>query len=211
MHGLQNLICRYPLLCAGLAILFTGCQTVGPGGATGGAFGTFAGSLTGAAIGAKDGKAPEGALIGAITGGTLGTLAGNAVDREVERDRLAYQQAQQQQRIAAVDVAQVIQMTQSGLSTEVIARQIQSQGIARRPSIDDLIILKNQGVDDLVIQAMQNAPLAGAEPVVQVIPQPVEVIREPVFVDSFAPFPYRGYRPPHRRPCRTRGGISVSF
>ena len=122
-----------------------GCQTVRPGAATGGAFGSFAGALTGASIGATEGKAGEGALIGALAGGTVGSLAGNAIDRQVERDRFEFQQAQAQRLSTAVDVNEVIRMSQSGLGSDVIASQIQSQGVARRPTIDELILLKKPG------------------------------------------------------------------
>lgn len=200
----------YLSLVTGLAIFVSGCQTVGPGAATGGAFGTFAGGLTGAAIGAKDGKSTEGALIGALAGGTLGATAGNSVDREIERDRIEFQQAQTQQRLAAVNMAQVLQMSQSGLSKDVIIRQLQTQGIDRRPTTDDLINLKNLGVDDFIIQAMQSAPIAGSGSNLQFAQHPIEVIRQPVIYKSYGPNPYRGYSP-RRRHRGPRAGVSVRF
>lgn len=200
----------YFLLFIGLAISVTGCQTVGPGTAAGGAFGTFAGGLTGAAIGSKDGKTSEGALVGALTGGTLGAVAGNAVDRQVERENFEFQQGQAQQRLGAVSQSQILQMTQSGLSNDVIARQIQTQGIVRRPTTDDLINLKNQGVHDSVILAIQNASVAGAQLPPTYIHQPVEIVRQPVYVESYGFPPRRAYIP-KRRHCGPRAGVSVRF
>lgn len=191
--------------------IFSGCQTVGPGAATGGAFGTLAGGLTGAAIGSKEGKSPEGALIGALAGGTLGSVAGNAIDREVERQRFDTQQAIQQRRLAAVSLDQIIQMSQSGLASDVIARQIQNQGVVRRPTIDDLILLKNNGVDDIVIQSFQNSAVGGA---VATVPagRPVQIVRQPYYYENCAPAPYPyDFRYYKRRGCRPRAGFSVRF
>ena len=192
-------------ISAMLLVLTTGCQTVRPGAATGGAFGTLAGGLTGAAIGAHDGKATEGALIGALTGGTLGTVAGNAVDREVERDRLNYQTANAAQRQAAVSMHQLIQMTDNGLGKNIIISQISNQGIDRRPNINDLIVLKNRGVDEDVIQTFQTARVAGS------YNQPTQpaVIGPPVYVDRFAAPPIYGYG--YRRGCRPRREFTINF
>ena len=189
-----------------IAMLNTGCQTVGPGTATGGAFGTLAGGLTGAAIGATEGKSTEGALIGAVTGGTLGSIAGNATDRQNERDQLQYNNAIAAERRAAVSMHQIVQMTDNGLGKNVIISQINNQGVDRRPSIDDLIVLKNRGVDEDVIQAFQNAPMAGA---VNSLPTAPTVVREPVYIETIVPRPFYGYH--YRRGCRPRAGFSVNF
>ncbi len=187
----------------------SGCRSPGPNAAGGGAIGGLAGGLAGAAIGASEGKAPEGALIGALTGATVGTVAGNAIDRAEERDQLDYQRYQDGQRLAAVTTDQVVRMTQSGLANDVIARQIMNQGIVRRPTIDELIQLKNQGVDDSVIQAIQNAPLAG-----QCVPVRYAAPPQPVFVETYpACHPY--HRFPHHyyhRRCAPPGvGFSFGF
>lgn len=194
------------ILAAFLLISSSGCQTAGPNAAGGGAFGGLAGGLAGAAIGASEGKAPEGALIGALTGATVGTVAGTAIDRAEERDQLDYQRYLDGQRLAAVTSDEVIRMTQSGLANDVIARQIMNQGIIRRPTIEELIQLKNQGVDDSVIQAIQNAPLAG-----QSVPVRYVAPSQPVFIETCPPyhrFPHHYY---HRR-CHPSGvGFSFGF
>lgn len=206
--GNWGIPCRPPMswqqlnLVAGLVLgwlLLTGCQA-GPGAATGGALGTLTGGLAGAAIGASEGKGPEGALIGALAGGTLGSVAGHAVDRSVEQDRLNYLHQQQDQRGNAVNFEQIIRMTQSGLGSEVIARQIHNQGILRRPTIDELIYLQNSGVDNIVIQAIQNAPIAGNI----VAPARERVIYHSYGADPcFGPHPF--YYHDYYWHCRPRG------
>ena len=196
----------FVVLSLSASLLFTtGCQSLGPAAAGGGATGVLAGTVAGAAIGAREGKSPEGALIGAVAGGTLGTVAGNAIDRQVERDRNEFNQALTQQQQAAVTVHQVIQMTESGLGGNVIVNQIHSLGVARRPSIDDLITLKNRGVDDVVIQSLQNAPLAGAVLVANPDVRPVVV--HPRVVSPGIHYGH-GY---HRRGRRHRGGFSFYY
>ena len=189
-----------------LVALASGCQTIGPNTAGGGAIGTLAGSLTGAAIGATEGKAPEGALIGALAGGTAGSVFGSAIDRDVQQQRFAQQQFVNQQIAGAITMDQVVRMTQSGLGGDVVTRQIASQGIARRPTIEDLIFLKQNGVQDNVIHALQSARVAGQ------VSQPRYINGGgPVFVDTYTHL----HAPPrfrHQRHVRRCGpGVDVVF
>lgn len=142
----------------------------------GAAFGGVAGGLIGAAIGSDSDKTLEGALIGGLTGAVAGGMAGNQADRaSFEQSQYQYQAANQAYRQAvrtSVGFGDVIQMSQSGLPDDVIARQIESQGLASRPTTADLIMLKNNGVSDRVLAAMQSAwiPTDGSQPAA-VIPQ----------------------------------------
>lgn len=178
---------------------------MGPNAAGGGAFGGLAGGLAGAAIGATEGKAPEGALIGAVTGATVGTVAGGAVDRDIQQQRVAQQQYRNQQVAGSITMDGVIRMTQSGLGSDVIARQVSTQGVVQRPSIDDLIFLKQNNVDDRVIHALQNAPVAGrSAPVRYVEPAPV-------IVESYPHFRHRRFAPPPRCVHACEPGVEVFF
>jgi hypothetical protein len=200
--------CNESVVLAGL-ILLAGCQSAGPNAAQAGALGGLTGSLAGAAIGAAEGKSTEGALIGGLTGATVGALAGNAVDRDIERQRAEIQQLENEQRQSAITNEQIIQMTHSGLSSDVIIRQIQNQGVVSHPDINQLIQLKNQGVDDPVIHALQSAPVAG-EPYV-VVPRRIPAGQPPVIIESCRPVPYC---PPgcfYRRRPRSAVGFSVGF
>ena len=202
-----------------LLVFVSGCQSLGPNAAGGGALGGFAGGLAGAAIGSTEGKAPEGALIGAVTGATVGGVAGNAVDRDIRQQQFAEQQFYNQQVAGAITVDQVARMTQSGLGSDVIARQITSQGIFQRPTIDDLILLKQNGVDDQIIQAMQTAPVIGQGiPGSYVHSAPVVVEQTPIFVQTRPRFhhPHRRYVQPRyygppRHARRRSPGVGFSF
>lgn len=136
-------------------VLLSGCQTMQPNTAAGSALGAMTGGLIGASIGSHDGKTGEGAILGAIAGGIGGAAIGNQVDYQEQQ----WQQQQNAQAIraqqAAVTLEQVTQMSQKGLSDELIVNQIHANGMSRRPSTDDLIRLKSSGVSDRVIQEMQ--------------------------------------------------------
>lgn len=54
-----------------------------------------------------------------------------------------------------VTMAEVINMTRSGVSDTVIVSHIQTNGVASRPDVNDVILLSQEGVSDYVITAMQ--------------------------------------------------------
>lgn len=137
------------------------------GGATGG--------IIGAAIGSKDDKTGEGALIGGILGAAAGGLLGNQADRTNEFREYQFQRQQDQAvreaRQSAITFDQVISMSQSGLSPHLIINQIKSQGVWQRPTANDLVVLKQNGVSDQVIGALQTGPA---------VPNPTIAQRQPV-------------------------------
>lgn len=172
-----------PAVVVGVACIFAGGCVGGPHARTGTAVGTLAGGALGAAAGSGSHKSLEGAAIGAVAGGLLGGAVGNAADR----DEAAWDARQvawdQQVRATAMTTDQVIQMTHAGLSEQVIANQIRSQGVIAPLSTSDLLVLKQNGVSDLVIAAWQQTPPVGNSP------PPVET--RPVIVrERWAPPPW---------------------
>jgi hypothetical protein len=131
--------------------------------------GAVAGGLAGAGIGAALGNSSGNALPAAIAGAAIGTITGNAIgdgiDADLARTKAEVEARMGRQMSGAVSHDDVIAMTQAGLSEDVIATHIRSHGVARPPGVNDLIGLRNQGVSDRVIQALQQAPPpAGAGP-----------------------------------------------
>lgn len=160
-----------------LALVFTGTFLVSNGGCQtpqhserGAILGALGGAGVGALIGDKHHAAGPGAIIGAGVGTLAGAAIGESIDRDVERNR---QQAsaqtaamyEQRARQGAVTPEDVGAMLRAGLSEDVIAGQIRANGMSRQLQVNDLINLRNQGVPDSVIKAMQTAPLAAANPV----------------------------------------------
>ena len=101
-------------------VLATGCQT---NAGTGLLAGEALGALAGGAIGAATHHAGEGALIGAAAGATLGGVTGAAVDNHEQK--VAVRQAAQARALGLQDV---VTLTQSGTSDEIIINQIPHLG-----------------------------------------------------------------------------------
>ena len=121
--------------------------------------GAMIGGVTGSALGAAIGDASDAPLAGAAVGALAGTLTGAAIGDGVDQDlalQQSYRMAEQQRLARAVTPAQLIQMSQSGLSDDVIVTQVQSQGVSFSPTATDLISLKAQGVSDAVLNAVQS-------------------------------------------------------
>lgn len=143
-------------LLAICSVFFCGCQTMGPHARAGSGIGGSTGALAGAAIGSHRGNTLEGAIIGGALGTLAGATIGDSADEMEYRNRLIHQNEIRQVQQAAVTADQLIQMTASGLSDELIINQIQTSGCASNLSTNDLIALKQRGVSDRVISAYQN-------------------------------------------------------
>jgi hypothetical protein len=169
--------------------------------------GALAGGLAGAGIGAAIGDASGAAGPGAIIGAALGTLTGNAIgegiDADLARSKAEIEARMGRQMSGAVSNDDVIAMTQAGLSEDVIATHIRAHGVARPPAVNDLIILRNQGVSDRVIQALQQTPppTATAVPVSYAVAPTRAVVVEPYYGPYHycpPPPPYFHYHHGHR-------------
>ncbi len=163
----------------------------------------------------------RGAAIGGAVGVVAGGLLGNANDKDVAYRNQQYAQQRQyqiqQQQMAtsyaaapavpsgAVSYSDVIAMSRSGVSQNVILNQISTRGVQRQPAVSDIISLHEQGVSETVISAMQQAPLGTqiatgntiqsttiVETPVYVRPQPVHVHRHHGHLYRPGPY-YYGY------------------
>lgn len=181
----------------------------------GAALGGLGGAGVGAAIGANNGRTAEGAVLGAAVGAISGAIIGDSVDKDIARNNAEIQARMGRQMAGAVTSADVVAMTQSGLSEEVIATHIQANGVAQRPQAGELINLKNAGVSDRIINVMQMAPPpagTGVATPVYAAPQPV-IVEEHVYAPPVVyvqPRPYY-YHPRHfhHHPPPRRAGWSI--
>ncbi len=168
---------RRPRFHAGWALLLllvltpSGCRThtgqlAGVGGVTG--------ALAGAAIGGSRGNG----LAGAALGGALGAAGGAAIGEAIDESEDRAQQAAYQAAHGGVGVVQVIQMAQAGLGDPVIVNHVQTHGLARPLEVSDLIELRNAGVSNEVVIALQNATPRPVAPMVIEPPPPPIVVQE---------------------------------
>jgi hypothetical protein len=132
------------------------------------------GAAAGALVGGQRGHAGTGALVGGALGAVAGGITGSAIDRSERRATQAAQAAAVAQQ-PPLAVADVIRLTQSGLSDDVIINQIRTTGSRYNLSADDLTALYSAGVREAVIREMQATasrpvryvqPVAVAQPVV---------------------------------------------
>jgi Glycine zipper len=161
------------------------------------------GAVTGAIVGGKH-KGTD-ALIGAGIGAVTGNLLGQSKDRSDERKAAAgaaaaanmnAQAAAQSAQAAAQAVTNydLVNMTKSGLSDDLIIGTIQSRGARLDLSPQAVIALKQNGVSDRVVLAAQNmghgsSYIPAAVPVVAG-PPPTTVIVAPRPYYYYGPGPY---------------------
>lgn len=171
-----------------------GQSRTGQGAVVGGATGAVIGGI----IGHQNDETPEGALIGGAVGAIAGGLIGRSQDNRIAQERYNQQQAYnrgryaQQQVIMAsgVTMSDVISMSRTGLSEQLIVNHVNTKGVQRRPEVSDIIAMHQQGVSDYVISAMQSAPLAtqvaAPYPPQHIVTQPSTVIvrEQPVYYNT---------------------------
>ena len=116
-----------------------GCQSMGANQKRDTALGALAGSMVGAAIGDSKGQAAQGTLVGAMAGGLGGNAVGAAAENKIDRTRQIQQLTFEEIRRGTLSFDQIVDLHVSGLGAEVIARQVQTQGLFQRPNAGDLI------------------------------------------------------------------------
>src|SRR5262245_56801809 len=176
-------------------------------------FGGLTGAGVGAAFGDASGNAGAGALIGSAIGAVTGAAVGEGIDADLARSKAEIEARMGRQMQGAVTPQDVIAMTQAGLSDDVIATHIRANGVAQPLGVNDLIGLRNMGVRDSVINAMQQTPPRVGQPAAvypaYAYPPTREVIVQPVYGPWYRPPP-----PPAAFYCgsrRPRGRVSWGF
>ena len=135
---------------------------------TGGALGAAAGAL----VGGSRGHAGAGALIGGALGAVAGGATGAAIDNTEKK--MAVRQANQR----ALALQDIVSLTASGSSDEVIISQIRNTGSGYALRTVDVIYLQDNGVREPVIRYMQASPYRAV---------PIYAPVQPVYVLEPAP------------------------
>lgn len=161
--------------------LGTGCAGMSHtdrGLATGGAVGALAGAalarhnpLAGAAIGGA---------VGAVTGGAIGASEDRA-ERRMEA-RVAAQQRQ------APTLQEIVTMTGSGVTEDVIVNQIRNSGAVYQLSSQEVVYLQQSGVSPGVIRELQATAYRPVRRAVVVQPVYVEPVPPPVSIGVYGRF-----------------------
>ena len=139
---------------------------------------TDRGLLAGGALGAVTGAlvgGPRHALGGALAGGVIGAAAGGLTGAAIDNSekKAAVRQANQR----ALAIQDIVALTASGQSDEIIIGQIRNSGCAYNLRADEVIYLTNSGVREPVIRYMQ---ATGTRMVPVYAPgQPIYVVEPP--------------------------------
>ncbi len=156
-------------------LLVAGCQTnTGTGLLAGGALG----ALAGGAIGAVTHHAATGALIGAAAGATIGGVAGSAQDQH-QYNQAVTQAARADAERRALGLQDVVDLTKSGTSDQIIINQINTSGTIYHLSGAEIQWLHDNGVRDAVIETMQATATRPPPVYVQERPEVVYVAPPP--------------------------------
>ncbi len=126
-----------------------------------------------------------GAAIGTALGVVTGATIGNGLDEVAAQNRAAAQQASYR----AVTLHDIVQMSAGGLSDDVIISHVHANGLAANLTASELVGLRQAGVSNGVIRALQTPP-----PPQYVVP-PIAYQPPPVILSA------RHYGPPWPPPC----------
>jgi hypothetical protein len=138
--------------------------------------GALAGGGLGALVGALAGgprHSGVGALIGAGAGAAAGALAGNAVDKSEQKA------AARQAALRYLSLEDVVRLTASAASDDIIIGQIRTSGSVYILNADQVIWLQNNGVREPVIREMQATATRPRQIYTAVPVQPVFVAEPP--------------------------------
>jgi hypothetical protein len=142
--------------------------------------------------------------------GTLaGAAIGDSIDAEIARNNQLIEERIGRQMAGAVTIDDVLTLSQAHLSDEVIITHIQANGVARRPTPQDLIVLGRHGVSDGVLHALQTT-LPPQPPTPPPEQAPARIVVEEY---HYSPGPPWHFHPHHRHLRPRRSGIhwGVSF
>jgi outer membrane lipoprotein SlyB len=199
------------VLIAFLPVLSLGCRSMDYTD-RGALFGGLTGAGVGAVVGDASGNAGAGALIGSALGAVTGAVVGEGIDADVARSKAEIEARMGRQMQGAVTPQDVIAMTQAGLSDDVIVTHIRANGMAQPLAVNDLIGLRNMGVRDSVINAMQQTPprLAQSTAVYPAYPVPAHGVIVEHYYQPWCPPPRPAFHVHQHRPRgQVHWGIAV--
>lgn len=140
------------VVAAGVAIIMgcCGCQSAKTRTAEGSVIGGLLGAAAGGIIGHQSGHGTEGALIGAATGAVAGGVVGSQIEKPGQ-EQAAAQSAPSSQ----MSVAEVLDLSRQGVNEDIIIDRIKTSGTVLALSQNDISYLRQQGVSERVIAALQ--------------------------------------------------------
>jgi outer membrane lipoprotein SlyB len=143
-----------------------GCQSMNntdKGVLAGGGLGAVAGALA---------AGPRHAGVGALAGGAIGAVAGGLTGAAIDNSEKKAAARDAALRNPPLTLEDVVKLTSSGASDDVIITQIRSTVSVYHLAAEHIIWLQNNGVREPVIREMQATALRPVQPVYVVQPAP---------------------------------------
>ncbi len=134
------------LFCFSLTIFSLGCQENKTRAVEGGVIGGVLGAAAGGIIGHQMHRGAEGAAIGAAAGAIGGALIGGQIEKPQAKPAVDTKQA---------FIQQIVDLAKQGAKEDAIIEKIRLANSKYELSADDIAYLKQQGVTQKVIDAMQ--------------------------------------------------------
>lgn len=132
--------------CFSLILLSAGCETNKTRVAEGGVIGGVLGAAAGGIIGHQSGHGGAGAGIGLAAGALTGALIGSQIDKPGAQTAVSSTQ---------MTMMQVVDLTKQGVHEDEIVDKIKLTNSKFNLTPNDIAALKQQGVTQKVIDAMQ--------------------------------------------------------
>jgi uncharacterized protein YcfJ len=144
---------RALLFCLCFIVFSFGCQNTKTRAVEGGVIGGVLGAAAGGIIGHQMHRGAEGAGIGAAAGALTGALIGG----QIEKPGQAAQNTGQSQAVNPnqLTIQQVVELAKQGVDENVIIDKIRLSNSQFNLTAADISYLKEQGVSQRVIDAMQ--------------------------------------------------------
>jgi uncharacterized protein YcfJ len=141
------------VLCLGIAFLNAGCQSAQTRATEGAVIGGVLGAAAGGIIGHQSGHGAEGAGIGAAAGALAGAIAGSQIQKPGQAQQTT--QTTQAANPNQMAIQQIVDLTKQGVNEAVIIDKIRLTNSKFNLTAADIDYLKQQGVSQSVIDAMQ--------------------------------------------------------
>ena len=141
------------ILSLSVASLFMGCQSTKTRAIEGAAAGGLLGAITGGIIGHQSGHGGEGAAIGAAAGVVAGVLVGGQIEKPGQTSQVT--QVAPTYNPNQMSIQQAVDLAKQGVNEAVIIDRIRITNSRFNLGENDIEYLKQQGVSQNVINAMQ--------------------------------------------------------
>lgn len=136
-----------------MGFLNLGCQTTKTRAVEGAVIGGLVGATAGGVIGHQSHHGAEGAGIGAAVGALTGAIVGSQIEKPGQSTQPT--PATQNVNPNQMTIQQIVDFTKQGINEDVIIDKIRLSNSKFKLNAEDISYLKQQGVSQKVIDAMQ--------------------------------------------------------